>query len=1019
MKKIFTFAAAVLCSIGMWADLVVPTATLTLPDFPETGWSETLKPNVIDTTDNWYILSPFEIYKSGFAWSAKKGNGGSSTNSFTATDIFPAYSRWSPVSDNKIAHASVKEGDGNKEFYNYRVTNCEEVAILGASGSNNKRTVFMKIYELTDGTPAEAYTDSVGFEANSITAVHSIPLSASKEYLIHVSQKGSGSGGSSSGNSNFYAIAFKSAEVTPSTDPVGEITIAGPTEGYVGSSVSLKATFDAKPDTIYWTVDGAVQDSHTATLNLELTAERTYQVACWARNQYNADQWILANHNVVATAAPITDTYIWKKGSGYTGCVDNPNVDANANKADTELEHSTSTINGMSAMGRASEAGTEVSIVFTAKVGYYISSICTYGKLEESAGAQISWDGTNWENLAAYSEGQLTFNAPNNTTPYSFTIKFVSASTSTGGLWWRNALITFGEKPAAVISYDANGGTGTMEATSTTVAECTFTAPEGKEFDIWNTAADGSGVDHIAGDILYDNTTLYAIWRNSGAQNSDTTLSALAVAGYTLTPAFAANVFEYSITIPYSAANPEASAVTATPNDSKAQGAAVVVNENAIVVTVTAEDGSTGVYTINILKDAAKKDLLEAVFSNGVHGFIANGNINVPYLQGEAQPTFTAAKFWNADGEPTAAIVDGKLVVTGADSKTAEYTIAYIPVAPMVASYDSITFDTVPNYVYSVYGWDAEKGVKFSKDVEEASNHRISEGKDRIYIALPAAKEVHLISGSGAERPVYILVNNDTCSVKKTAQKGASIVIPLSADHANFIAIESNGNNGDAGFIKMLLVEAGDTPEPTLYTVTIAELTNGTIEFANLGNEDHKFYQGDTVRLIITPADGYELVSANAGNEALIPDEDGNCAFEMPAQDVTVTATFKAVTPQPTLYTVMLGTYEHGTVAFIEPNEDNKYEAGDEVHLTITPDEGYELETISLEGINLAIPVVDGIATFTMPAQDVVVLATFKAAGEGFEYIDASTKAVKFFDNGKLLIKRGDKVFDAKGQIVE
>ena len=196
-------------------------------------------------------------------------------------------------------------------------------------------------------------------------------------------------------------------------------------------------------------------------------------------------------------------------------------------------------------------------------------------------------------------------------------------------------------------------------------------------------------------------------------------------------------------------------------------------------------------------------------------------------------------------------------------------------------------------------------------------------------------------------------------------------------------------------------------------------MTNGTIEFANLGNEDHKFYQGDTVRLIITPADGYELVSANAGNEALIPDEDGNCAFEMPAQDVTVTATFKAVTPEPTLYTVTLGTYEHGTVAFIEPNADHQYAEGEEVRLSVTPDEGYEVETVKLEAINQNIPVIDGVATFNMPAQDVVVLATFKPVGEGFEYIDASTKAVKFFDNGKLLIKRGDKVFDAKGQIVE
>lgn len=214
MRKLFLFIAAALVSTSMWAALTVPTETLTLPEFPETGWAKELTPNVIDTTNNWYILSPFEIYKSGFNWSAKKGNGGSSTNNFTAKDIFPAYNRWSPVSSSKIAHASVKGGDDNKDFYNYRVSNCLEVALLGASGSDTKRTLYMKIYELTDGTPAAEYTDSVGFEANSPTVVHCKTLSPSKEYLIHISQKCSGTGGSSSGNSNLYAIAFKAAPTT-------------------------------------------------------------------------------------------------------------------------------------------------------------------------------------------------------------------------------------------------------------------------------------------------------------------------------------------------------------------------------------------------------------------------------------------------------------------------------------------------------------------------------------------------------------------------------------------------------------------------------------------------------------------------------------------------------------------------------------------------------------------------------------------------------------------------------------
>ena len=81
--------------------------------------------------------------------------------------------------------------------------------------------------------------------------------------------------------------------------------------------------------------------------------------------------------------------------------------------------------------------------------------------------------------------------------------------------------------------------------------------------------------------------------------------------------------------------------------------------------------------------------------------------------------------------------------------------------------------------------------------------------------------------------------------------------------------------------------------EATKYLVTIAELENGSIRFADLDNDDHKYYEGDLVHLIIIPAEGYKLVSANAGNEALQPDENGNCSFRMPGQDVTVSATFE------------------------------------------------------------------------------------------------------------------------------
>ena len=67
------------------------------------------------------------------------------------------------------------------------------------------------------------------------------------------------------------------------------------------------------------------------------------------------------------------------------------------------------------------------------------------------------------------------------------------------------------------ISYNANGGDGTMEDTVGTapqVAQCSFDPPSesGKVFLKWNTAADGTGDDYHPGDVVEDDLELYAIW---------------------------------------------------------------------------------------------------------------------------------------------------------------------------------------------------------------------------------------------------------------------------------------------------------------------------------------------------------------------------------------------------------------------------------------------------------------------------------------------------------------------------
>ena len=117
------------------------------------------------------------------------------------------------------------------------------------------------------------------------------------------------------------SITLSLGTVTPSTDPVTEVTISGPTAGWVGETVDLEAKFDATPDTIFWTIDGVLQESFTKKMSFELVAERTYRVICAARNQYNdEDNWAIGEINVVSSVKgdPVACAELYPATTGDT-----------------------------------------------------------------------------------------------------------------------------------------------------------------------------------------------------------------------------------------------------------------------------------------------------------------------------------------------------------------------------------------------------------------------------------------------------------------------------------------------------------------------------------------------------------------------------------------------------------------------------------------------------------------------------------------------------------------------------
>ena len=184
--------------------------------------------------------------------------------------------------------------------------------------------------------------------------------------------------------------------------------------------------------------------------------------------------------------------------------------------------------------------------------------------------------------------------------------------------------------------------------------------------------------------------------------------------------------------------------------------------------------------------------------------------------------------------------------------------------------------------------------------------------------------------------------------------------------------------------------ESGETCDPASsdglmeqrqpHKVTVAQPTNGTVTVDKLAAKE-----GETVTLTITADSGYEPADLNVTTADGTPITVTNNTFTMPAADVTVSATFRKVDSGssggsgPTNYSITPpSAVANGTVQ-VSPSRASK---GSTVTITVTPDQGYELSSLTVEDRQgKALDLTDkgdGMYTFTMPASSVSIQAAFR-----------------------------------------
>ena len=277
---------------------------------------------------------------------------------------------------------------------------------------------------------------------------------------------------------------------------------------------------------------------------------------------------------------------------------------------------------------------------------------------------------------------------------------------------------------------------------------------------------------------------------------------------------------------------------------------------------------------------------------------------------------------------------------------------------------ETVTLTATPANRYQFSAWNVTAG--------ESETVTVSNGT----FTMPAQDVT--VSASFTELPpetYSITVTGGTATVNgspvTSAPAGTTITITANTPDTGYQVSSISVNDGSistsgSGNIRTFQMPANSVTvsvsfSQITYSITKAPASNGTISVSS--GETY----GSTVTVNLSPATGYQLGTVTVNNGSVSVSGTGNTkTFTMPACDVTVSATFT-----PIDYSVSVPATSNGTVTA----DKQTAHIGDTVTLTIAPLGGYKLDSISATGATIS--GTGTTRTFTMPAADVVIEATF------------------------------------------
>lgn len=190
----------------------------------------------------------------------------------------------------------------------------------------------------------------------------------------------------------------------------------------------------------------------------------------------------------------------------------------------------------------------------------------------------------------------------------------------------------------------------------------------------------------------------------------------------------------------------------------------------------------------------------------------------------------------------------------------------------------------------------------------------------------------------------------------------------------------------------------------TAFNITYATgLSHGSVSGPATASE------GSTVSITATPNAGYQVSSYNVyktGSPSTTVTVSSNGTFTMPGYAVTVSASFVQNTTQ---YHIALGTVNHGSISTSAQNA----LSGTNITLTATAATGYQLHSwyvFKTGDMNTTVAVSGN--SFTMPAFDVTVMATFTQGNAGGNYVKVTSAPDDWSGEYLIVYEEGRKAFD-------